>query len=82
MDRVTRKLKLAHLEELIWCLNRALNIDRRGAQMIRRVAARLANKAADILFRAGDRLVRIAYRLDPGNDLVAALEDLEKEARR
>jgi hypothetical protein len=50
--------------------------------MIRRAAAQLCNRLADFLFRVGDRLVRLAYRLDPGNDLVAALEDLEKEARR
>jgi hypothetical protein len=49
---------------------------------MRRVAARACNRMADWLFLAADRLVRIAYRLDPGNDLVAALEDLEKEARR
>jgi hypothetical protein len=41
--------------------------------MIRRGAARACNRMADWLFLAADRLVRIAYRLDPGNNLIAGL---------
>jgi hypothetical protein len=43
--------------------------------MIRRVAAQLCNRLADFLFRAGDRLIRLAYRLDPGNALMSELAD-------
>ena len=41
--------------------------------MIRRLAARACNLLADWLFMLGDRLIRLAYRLDPGNDLIAGL---------
>jgi hypothetical protein len=32
------------------------------------IAARARNRLADLLFMAGDRLIRLAYRLDPGPD--------------
>jgi hypothetical protein len=43
--------------------------------MIRRCAARIANRTADLCFRLGDWLVRLAYRLDPGNALMSELAD-------
>lgn len=45
--------------------------------MIRRCAARILNRLADILFRLGDRLISAAYALDPCNELI---EDLAREA--
>jgi hypothetical protein len=41
--------------------------------MIRRVAARACKRLADILFRAGDWLVRLAFGLDPNNALMSEL---------
>jgi hypothetical protein len=39
-----------------------------------RLAAQRLNRLADLLFRAGDLCVRLAYRLDPNNEFLRELD--------
>jgi hypothetical protein len=47
--------------------------------MIRRLAALACNRLADWLFLAGDRFVRLGFRLDPTNELMRALSTVEDD---